>query len=319
MVPLLAGWMAAKMICVILLVCEENDIMATLTNIDHLACVHHIPLVVTSPVKRKNLRRYTLHCPSRKSCVPHLDPTRAVELLFFIFQSRGTRMLRSGKNHPGNSASLQASLIDFQDGESGGCAGLLAEMRLASQFRSSRVFLIVFCLFSPSFPSFPFVFSFFPFFRVFSFFPFFSFSSFCFLFVSLFFLHFSLFFSFFVLFPLFFCATRKSCGVCWAVACSASCGSSARGSLFDNTTLCTVGLEPVQRPPVDCHLRASGESSLHHVHRGFAAMLRYHAQLVSLVECVGLVVGRVAVVLWSRCCELPTASLANQARVYCGY
>ena len=35
-------------------------------------------------------------------------------------------------------------------------------------------------------------------------------------------------------------------------------------------------------------------------------------------ETVGLVVSRVAVVLWSRCSELPTASLANQARVYCG-
>ena len=36
------------------------------------------------------------------------------------------------------------------------------------------------------------------------------------------------------------------------------------------------------------------------------------AQLVSLVECVGLVVGRVAVVLWSRCSELPTVSLATR-------
>ena len=48
-------------------------------------------------------------------------------------------------------------------------------------------------------------------------------------------------------------------------------------------------------------------------------MLRCDARLVSLVECVGLVVGRVAVVLWSRCSELPTVSLANQAQVHCGY
>ena len=40
-----------------------------------------------------------------------------------------------------------------------------------------------------------------------------------------------------------------------------------------------------------------------------------NARLVILVECVGLVVGRAAVFLWSRCCELPTASLANQALV----
>ena len=47
----------------------------------------------------------------------------------------------------------------------------------------------------------------------------------------------------------------------------------------------------------------------------FINNLSFFARLESLVECVGLVVGRVAVVLWSRCGELPTASLANQARV----
>ena len=37
------------------------------------------------------------------------------------------------------------------------------------------------------------------------------------------------------------------------------------------------------------------------------------------VKTVGLVVCRVVVVLWCILCELPTASLSSQARVYCGY
>ena len=52
---------------------------------------------VISPVKPR-VRRHMLPFPSRESCVPHLDPTCAVELIIFIFKSRSTRVLRSGKN-----------------------------------------------------------------------------------------------------------------------------------------------------------------------------------------------------------------------------
>ena len=48
-------------------------------------------------------------------------------------------------------------------------------------------------------------------------------------------------------------------------------------------------------------------------------MLRYHAGLHRPVKTVGLVGCRVVVVLWCVACELPTASLTSQARVYCGY
>ena len=48
-------------------------------------------------------------------------------------------------------------------------------------------------------------------------------------------------------------------------------------------------------------------------------MLRYHAGLYRPVKTVGLAGCRVVVVLGRVVCELPTASLASQARVYCGY
>ena len=51
-VPLLAGWMAAKIICGILLV-SSKTVVATLTNIDRLACAHHVPLSIISLVKPK--------------------------------------------------------------------------------------------------------------------------------------------------------------------------------------------------------------------------------------------------------------------------
>ena len=48
-------------------------------------------------------------------------------------------------------------------------------------------------------------------------------------------------------------------------------------------------------------------------------ILRYHAGLHRPVKTVGLEGCRVVVVLWCVVCELPTASLASQARLCCGY
>ena len=84
-VSLLAGWMAAKIICGILFFFLKMVWLCTPISTVWLA---HIlfPSLSFLP-SNQNQRRFTLHCPNRKACV-----------LYLLFVSR---MLRNGKNQAG--------------------------------------------------------------------------------------------------------------------------------------------------------------------------------------------------------------------------
>ena len=89
-VPLLAGWMAAKMICGILFACSKT-VVGTLTNIDRLACAHHVPLNIISPVIPK-VRGATRSTVLARYRVFHIS-TRHVPLLCSLsFSSLGALM-----------------------------------------------------------------------------------------------------------------------------------------------------------------------------------------------------------------------------------
>ena len=145
-VPLLAGWMAAKMICGILF------------------CLFKKPWWLHSPVSTAWLAHNTfLLLFLLSNTEPHMLPaplSRAGNRVFHILTrhvpwncsmsskvsghscvtQRKASTWHATNNISHTSASLWALLNDIPDkyGESGGCAGLLVEMRLASLFRFAR-------------------------------------------------------------------------------------------------------------------------------------------------------------------------------------
>ena len=106
--------------------------MATLTNIDHLACVHHIPLVVTSPVKTQ--KSQALHAPLSKYETVRIS-TRHVPWNRSFSVSNLTALIRyaterinlaSDEHHLARFSSLQALLTDIPDTCLGSLVGMQA-------------------------------------------------------------------------------------------------------------------------------------------------------------------------------------------------